>query len=156
MKYSVVLQDPFDYRPLWLWLGIGLLLAAAAAWFVLRYADLEKLALRRKLNPIRSLRMFFLKRSYLRKLRRIERDFRRNRIGIREAHQRISLAVRRFAQAATGKPVTSMVHSELPWLKRPPLTDLIGSLYEPEFSPQSGGDVRQMIQKSKELIRQWF
>ena len=31
MKYSVVLQDPFDYARMWLLIGLGLILAAGAA-----------------------------------------------------------------------------------------------------------------------------
>lgn len=153
MKYSVVLQAPFAFPLFWLLAGIGLL-AAAAAGFALRYIRTGRFLPRQRPRPFRAVRMFFLRLRYLRALRGVERDFRRSRIDSRESHKRISLIVRRFAQAATGLPFTNMVHSELPRLY-PRLANIIGQLYEPEFAYRPRVDVRDMIRQSKELIRRW-
>ena len=155
MKYSVVLQDPFDFERFWLYLGIGLLLAAVAAWLAARFLKSRKSTPRGKSHPFRSVRLFFGKLWFLRMLRKIDRDYGRKRIDCREAHRRISLVVRMFAQVATGRPVTRMVQSEIQRLHYSRLANLIGRLYEPEFAPRPETDVRESIRQSKELIRQW-
>ena len=164
MKYSVVLQDPFDFEPFWLWLGIGLLAAAAAIWLIRFYLKRRMLSSspHRKPHPLRALgrfaggiRLFLTKEWFLRMIRKIERDFRQNRIDSREAHQRIAGVVRLFAQTASHWPVTRMAFSEIHRLGCPQLTGLIGRFQEPEFGRIPREDIRDLAEQSKELIRRW-
>ena len=164
MKYSVVLQEPFDYAPIWIPLGIGLILLAVLLWRVFAFVSSGKSrAAVRGGSSVSSapagmlwrIRLFFRKRRQLRHLRKMETRFRKGTLDKRALVQGLSREVRQFAQRATGLPVESLVYSELPGLGFPRLTKLIGELYEPEFAERSDAELEELIQKSKELIREW-
>lgn len=157
MKYSVFLHEPFGFRPFWTLLGIGLLLAAGLAWLLFRLAP------RRKGRPgwqrsslIRRMQLFFLKRRFLRRADRIEKDFVRGMFDSRETHQRLSREVRLFVQKATGKPASCMVASDFESWPRTRLHDVIRKMYPPEFAFDSDSNVSSIIRESKELISTWI
>ena len=154
MKYSVVLQDPFDYALFWILLGAGLLLCAGLVWLLLHLPD-RKTKSWKDMALVRKVRLLIKKRKHTKNVRKIEGEFARQKIDGRTAYQQISKEVRQFAQAATGKPIESLVYSELAAMQYPELTNLIGQLYVPEFATRSEADVAGMIRRSKELIKKW-
>ena len=154
MKYSVVLQDPFDYALFWILVGVGLLLAAGILYGLLHLPQIRTKSWK-DISFIRSIRLFFRKRKHTKNVKKIEKEFAEKTIDGRTAYQQISREVKQFAQAATGKPVESLVYRELLLMKYPALTDLIGKLYAPEFATRSDADVADMIRESKELIKKW-
>ena len=154
MKYSVVLQDPFDYALFWILVGVGLILAAGLVWFLLHLPD-RKTKSWKDLSLIRSIRLFFRKRKHTKNVKKIEAEFAQKKIDGRTAYQQISKEVRQFAQAVTGKPVESLVYTELQMMEYPDLTKFVGLLYAPEFATKTDADVADMISKGKELIKKW-
>ena len=156
MKYSVVLQDPFDYARMWLLIGLGLILAAALVWLARYFLSGKDFRVNwKKLPVIRSIRLFFRKRRHTKRIRQIETEFGKGTIDRRTAHQKMSREVRAFAQAVTGEPMESLVYTELLRMNYPKLTRLIGEFYVPEFACKSDAEIKDMIQKSKELIKKW-
>lgn len=156
MKFSVFLQDPFDYAPYWLWWGLGLLAAAVLVRLLCRY--LPRLRIRVTFGGgslLRRLRLFFQKRRSLRRFRKIENAVRKEALDPRSAHQNICRELRLFARAATGLPTESMVYSELAETPYPKLASLIGEFYAPEFSARSEEDVGRLLNLSKELVHTW-
>ncbi|MBQ6469169.1 MAG: hypothetical protein IJJ50_03845 [Lachnospiraceae bacterium] len=154
MKYSVVLQDPFDYAILWIEIGAGLILAAGLVWLLLHLPEI-KAQNWREIPLVRRVRIYFRKKKHTKNVRRIEKEFAEHKIDGRNAYQQISKEVRQFAQAATGVPIESLVYSELVMMNYPELTNLIGQLYVPEFAVYSQADVAGIIRRSKELIKKW-
>ncbi len=156
MKYSIFLQDPFELAAYWMYIGIGILLAAAALWYALRSGLAGRI--RRGLKGAAAFRLnreSSLKNRHIANIRKIEGEFRKGRIDSREAHQRMSGEVRRFAQDATGLPMTHLVYSELRSMSYPEMTGLIREMYEPEFAWQTETDPADMARKCEELIRKW-
>jgi len=153
MKYSVVLQEPFDFARTWLVAGGALLLAAVVLFLAHRFLLRDRA--RRRVNVLRAIRLFYRKRRSLRSLGRIQRDFDRRRLDSRAAYQSISGEVRRFAQQVTGRPVTHLSHGEFKQLGYPPLAELMEDLCALEFARTPRQEIGDTIQKSKELIRKW-
>ena len=156
MKYSIFLQDPFDFSAYWMWWGIGILLVSGALWYLLRSGLLGRMG--RRLSdgaPFRSNRMSSLKNRHISNIRMITEQFGKGRIDSREACQQMSEEVRRFAQKVTGLPMTNLVYTELLNTNYPEMTGLIGEMYEPEFARQSEADAVDMAVKCEELIRKW-
>lgn len=154
MKTTVLLQAPLDFSTKWILAGCAMLVAAVALLLALRV--LPGRALRRPAAPSpRAIRLSLLKALALKRLRRLEADFRSGRIDSRTVHQGMSREVRAFAQAVTGAPMTHMTHAQLRSLPYSGLERLIGALYEPEFSPLPDAEIAGAIQRCKELIEQW-
>ncbi len=156
MRFSVFLQDPFDFSSYWVWWGLGLLGAAALVWLLRRYLPRLRLGFRPgDSSLIRRIRLYFRKRRSLRSFRRIEAAVQSEGLDPRSAHQRICRELRQFAAAATGGPMESLVYSELLNTDYPKLAQLIGEYYAPEFSLPSEADVGRLLTKSKEMVRTW-
>ncbi len=154
MRISVLLQDPFDYAVFWITLGLGLLAAAAVIWFVRKLimgSDLRLPDLKGSL--FRMIKLSFVKLRYSSAIRKIGRRYEKGAVGSRTAHQLLCSELRRFAAAATGEPVESMVYSELHG--HPELASLIGEYYVPEFSAEPDPDINTLMQKSRELVKKW-
>ena len=156
MKYSVFLQDPFDLSRYWIWIGLGLILAAVILRLFFKFLLTKDIRLKGRLrSPLKMIRMFFSKRRHSKKIRKIESQFKEGTLDRRAAHQEMSREIRQFVQDVSGKPMESLVYSEIRLMGYPKLTRLIEDFYVPEFASTSDAQTEDMIQKSKELIKEW-
>ena len=158
MKYSVFLQEPCGFRPLWTLLGAGMVLAAALLWALLR--RLERADGRGRgtgRSKCGRLRLWLLKRRYLRRVDRVERALRAGKCGCREAHQQLSMELRLFVGKATGERTDTLVLSELEEsdFRHRALGEVISGMYKPEFARLSEEDTAEAISESRKLIRTW-
>ncbi len=156
MKYSVVLQAPYDFEAAWPLIGGALLLASVALWLgvraLLKYLDRPR---DERIGLFQAIRRFLWKRRSIGGLKRIEKRFRRRELDSRAAYRLISGEVRRFVGLMTRRPAGHMTLSELQGMKCAPLTGLMEELYELEFARTPRPEIHTTIQKSKELIRKW-
>ena len=96
-----------------------------------------------------------LRAEYLARLDAIEADFNKDTTGIRPAYENMSRTVREFAYKATGVAVDKYTLSEIRSTEFGSLAELVEEYYEPEFDKISEGDVRQSLENSRRLVRQW-
>ena len=156
--FTVELQDPMGFSPVWLIVAAALVIAAVLMWVFLR----KKLPRRipRAKKPAAPAQMSeedltSLKKLYLEKMARTEQELRDGKLTIREAYQRMSADMREFVKRATGVPVREMTLAEISELKIPSLTELVRDYYEPEFAYYSEADAHRSFERTCQVIRKW-
>ncbi len=157
MKTSVELQDPFNYLILWIILAVLFIAGVVAAQIILRKKLGDRLKREKvlKMKKISEATLEGKKKKYIGELVYIESDLSQGKINIRQAYQRISMAIRMFVYEVTGIKVQKYTLSEIRRVNIPQLTNLVREYYEPEFARVTRADVRQSLAKTRSLIEGW-
>lgn len=85
-------------------------------------------------------------------LRKILRDFRRNRISARVGWQASSNIIRRYVYSCTGVRVMSFTSGDFRSVNMPRLEELIRECYRPEFEERSDESPELFIERAVKLI----
>lgn len=146
MKYSIDLQAPFGFPLYWYAIGLGLILLS----LLLRY-------LMTRSSGIRSpMRLDKLRRQTLSNIDEISRAYKNGELDTRGVHQKMSLQLRQFVQAATGWRTESMTPDEMAALAKPELGSLIKEYTEPEFSYRPEADSKAAIENGQKLVESMY
>ncbi|MCQ2516488.1 MAG: hypothetical protein MJ094_06455 [Saccharofermentans sp.] len=160
MEPSVKLQKMMNYSQWPILLVGGLLLALTILIVVLlirRMISLQKAHRKATMKEILWVKpdMASLKRDYIARLEKIERDYYQNPSDIRGTYERMSTLIRKFAYRATGVEVQNYSLFEIKATHMKGLAMLIEEFYKPEFDKISQGDVKVSIAKTKRMITEW-
>jgi len=94
--------------------------------------------------------------KYIRELEALRARFSAEEIDIRAAYQGMSVIIRDFVFAVTGKEVHTYTLEEVREADMPALEVLMEEYYKPEFAEHSAGDVIASIDKTKKAIETWI
>ena len=157
MTFSVELQEPFAYRPVWVILGLAALAIGVIVWIVVRRKLRHKLREERKLKvkKVRPEALPRIKARYIGLIDKTTAEFNSGAIDYREAYQRMSRTIRLFVNKATGLKVQHCTLSEIRELNMPLLTALVAEDYEPEFARETRADANHSLQKTRRAIEIW-
>jgi carbon starvation protein CstA len=152
------LAPPVPYRPLWLIIGVTLLVAVVIWYGVVWY-----LTRRRKLHTIHTLPLLHpavvdlakLKAKYLALISDIERQYQAGKINARTVHQVLSMTVRLFVFEARGLRAHLLTLSDLKKSDQTALVALIEAYYPPEFAELENGSAPDAIAGAKGLVSAW-
>ena len=163
MEFSVDLQDPFLFPPIWTVCAI-LFAAAAIATVILLYhffhgrnafenplEGLHDLHIR----PVSASRLSRFKTQYQKKLQQLSEKQKSGKISERKAYQEMSILIRGFVKDVTGIQVTTCTYTDIKSLNLPALTKLLRTYYEPEFAERSNADFNDSLKDTLEIIKKW-
>lgn len=143
---------PLHYQQLWLWLGLAIVLLVAGwyGWLLWPARGKRMGAATEAPQDLEALRA-----RCLDAIAAIEVDADAGRLPERDAHQRLSLLVREFADVATGLPTTRMTLEEL---RRNGLDQFavgIAGIYPNEFAPVTVHSVRASAAAARQAVMAW-
>jgi len=166
MNYSIDLQAPLSDKAYWLILLIALaLLAAVFAFFFARmYKKLKALRdnkgnieepVMAPVGPI--INPASVKDRAMAEIARIEANYNNRQITSRQAALELSIAVRLFLKAMTGREADCNTYEELRKWGYTALTILMNSLYGIEFAEHKDieVDMNACIQDARKLVAGW-
>jgi len=146
------LAGTVDYATGWLALAVGLL-SAVLVWngAVLVWGR------PRRVRQVRSRRADPARLSvrYLSLIDQIEAAHADGRVGLREAHRRLSTVSRDFVQELTGIRASSMTLTDLRGEQLPDLVDLVELVYPPEFEPATDrpdGELDRALAQARKVV----
>ncbi|WP_120522215.1 hypothetical protein [Arthrobacter celericrescens] len=143
---------PLQYGTHWMWLGLLLLvlLASGLAWLFrpARTAGTARTTARARDLPS-------LRARYLAAIDDVVADAGSGRLPQREAHQRLSLLLRRYAGEARGIRATHMTLQELHAYGLGAIAEGVAGMYPAEFAPARPADVEQSAELARRAVRTW-
>jgi hypothetical protein len=148
---------PMTYSPVWLYLGVVILMAIVG-WAVVIWAQTRPDRTPRPPEPPPGWRMTRLKGDYLERIDEIVRLAEAGEIDSRRAHQELSVALRQFVHEASGISAPTMTLSELGHSRNPvlrPVTEVVRGIYPVEFGPDRDTSVYQAASYAREVVAQW-
>jgi len=148
---------PVQYSPVWLILGV-LLILAVIGWLIFVLIFTRRRAVRagsgapfgQYAPPAPSLLV-----TYLGLIDDVERASVAGTLETREAHQRLSLLVREFAANSRGIRAPYMTLEDLNATRLGPLAETVGELYPGAFSADSSGSVSAAAARARKLVQFW-
>lgn len=155
MDTKIKLQNMFSFSLLPI-IIIGSLVALYVIYLILRVV-LKKVKINKANKPVevKPVNIPKNKEKYIRKLETLRNDFDMGKIDIRGAYQSMSVIIRDFIYAVTGKEVQNYTLEDVKAANMPALEVLMEEYYTPEFAPLSAGDVIASIDKTKRAIETW-
>lgn len=145
---------PAQYSPAWIVFAVFLLaVVALLIWWLLRRTRRreEKRTVAAQIGTTDA-----LKAEYLRAIDALRDDVAAERLGEREAHQRLTDVLRRFLRDAAGVDAGTV---ELRLLLTDPRTRGIGQviarLYEPDFAREPDQELAESLRMAREAVRAW-
>ncbi|MFJ5957123.1 hypothetical protein ACIQC5_14360 [Paenarthrobacter sp. NPDC092416] len=143
---------PLQYQPLWMWLGLALLVLVAGwyAW-ILRPSPRP----RPQASSLQQPDLSRLRSQCLAAIDAVVSDADAGRLPERAAHQELSRLVREFAGTATGLRVTSMTLEELRHNGLEPVAAGIAGIYPNEFAPAPVHSVPDSADAARQAVRTW-
>ncbi len=155
MNTKVQLQDMFSYSKL----PIVIIGCLVVLYIVVRIAIvyIRKMIKNRARNARRPkvVNIPKAKEKYLKKLDVLRNKFENGEVDIRGAYQRMSVIIRDYIYAVTGRSVISFTLEDVKKAGMPALQALMEEYYNPEFAKHSEGDVIASIEKTKRAIETW-
>lgn len=145
---------PLPYSPIWMWAGIVLLLLVVA-WYVFVVASTRRPWLKSGARPAPPTDLPALQSAYLRRIHNVEQQAAAGNISAREAHQEISLLLRRFVRDATGVDAPRMTHADLVKHPLPRAAEAVAALYPGEFGSEPLPAVASSAAVACEAVRSW-
>ncbi|NYE94468.1 hypothetical protein FHU41_000689 [Psychromicrobium silvestre] len=144
---------PLDYAMLWLVLGIALLALVAAWYFSVFYATRKRLPVGEIPMPPRKL--LSLRARYLAQIDQIAAQHQAGQLSARAAHQKLSVAVRGFAQELTGVKTGRMTLAEVRSAGLPLVGDAVEVFYPAEFGVQDAQSLGHSADIARQLVSTW-
>lgn len=146
-----------SYSPLWLIIGLGLILIAVSVVFVI-----FRVTRRRNIRTLGTLRiqapkvvnMNVLRNKYIKLINQTEDRFIRRQIKASQAHQQLSLLVRLFYYEGMGFHADVMTLNDLKKSNYKRLVKLVDQYYPAEFDKLENGAVSQSAQRAREIVRE--
>ena len=153
MQTTVKLQEPFSYS-IYPILIILILLIIASIYLFKRKDDnkLKEVPQIRK-KDIKDINK--IKQKYINKLDILQTKLEKEKISIRKAYQYLSELIRYFVYEVTEIKVQNYTLKEIETLNIPMLYNLIKEYYTPEFANISSGNVKESIERTREVIKKW-
>ncbi|HAT02807.1 MAG TPA: hypothetical protein DCS54_05985 [Oribacterium sp.] len=163
MEFSVDLQDPFLFPPIWIVCAILFAVAAIATVFLLYHFLRGKVSLENPLEglhdlhirPVSASHLSRLKTQYQKKLQHLSDRQKTGKVSERKAYQEMSRLIRDFVKDATGIQVTTCTYTDIKALNLPALTKLLHTYYEPEFAERSNANFEKSLKDTLEIIKKW-
>lgn len=156
MNTTVELQSPFHYS---IWAIIIIAITFIGLTIYLIYDFIKKTTKSIEQRPVVQKRtpaqVNNIRAKYLREINNIENDFDNNKISLRHAYQKLSKTVRKFVYEMTGIRVDNFTLQDIKEDGVPYLVELISECYAPEFSKYSSGNLKESLNKAKEIIAKW-
>ncbi|CAN5325104.1 hypothetical protein BH11ACT2_BH11ACT2_11550 [soil metagenome] len=147
---------PVQYSPIWLIIGVGLIVLVVA-WIIVLLVITRRRPQAEAANPLAGLPAdpVALRASYVSLIDEVAVAHARGALDFRQAHQRLSLIVRQFAGEARGIRAPYMTLEDLRALRLTPLSSTIGQLYPGAFSGQETGSVDTAVARARHLVSEW-
>ena len=147
---------PTQYSPLWLLLGVIIILVVIG-WFIFVLIFTRKRAVRTATSQWDGLPQAgpSLRDTYLTLIDEVQRASVDGTVDNRDAHQRLSLLVREFAANARGIRAPYMTLEDLRATPLAPLAATVGELYPGAFSADSSGSVAEAADRARRLVIEW-
>ena len=148
---------PMTYSPVWLYLGV-IILMAIVGWAVVIWAQTRPGRTPREPEPPPGWRMARLKGDYIERINEIVRLADAGEIDARRAHQELSVALRQFVQEASGISAPTMTLSELGHSRNPvlaPVTEVVRGIYPVEFGPDRHSSVFRAAAYARQVVAEW-
>jgi hypothetical protein len=145
-----------QYSPLWLVLGVVLLLLIAG-WiiFVLLFTRRRRQPVPADPLPGIPYQVGALRERFIALIDEVALAHATGVLDFRQSHQRLSLIVREFAGSARGIRAPYMTLEDLRALQLTPLSATVGELYPGAFSGQENGSVQQAVDRARRLVGEW-
>ena len=147
---------PTQFSPLWLLLGVIIILAVIG-WFVFVLIFTRKRPLRAATSQWNGLPQAVpnLRETYLTLIDEVQRATADGTLDKRDAHQRLSLLVREFAANARGVRAPYMTLEDLRATSLVPLAATVRELYPGAFSADSSESVAEAADRARRLVIEW-
>ena len=158
VEWTVPLQELFSYKLVWLIAGLVLLVLSSLvfSFFYARWRKLQRLTesghIIKKAPP---LAVPVARIKYIRQLNRLEKALNEGALEDRVAYQELSRIIRMFIHDVTRVDVQNYSYSEISAHNIPQLTELVREYYEPEFAKDAGGNIRESLQRTGQVISLW-
>ncbi|AJT41111.1 hypothetical protein [Psychromicrobium lacuslunae] len=144
---------PLDYAALWLVLGIVLLVLIAAWYFSAFYTTRERPEVGS--IPLPPRKLLSLRQRYLSQIDHVAAQHHAGQLSARNAHQKLSILVRAFAQELTGVKTERMTLSELRAAGLPVVGNAVELFYPAEFGVQDAQSLGHSVDIARELVARW-
>ena len=148
---------PMAYSPVWLYIGV-ILLMAIGGWAAVIWAQTRPGRTPRAPEPPPGWRMARLKGDYLERIEEIVRLADAGELDARRAHQELSVALRQFVHEASGISAPTMTLADLGQSRNPalaPVTEVVRGIYPVEFGPDRDTSVATAAAYAREVIARW-
>ena len=146
-----------SYSPLWVVIGLGLIIIAFTIVFVIfritRRRNIRTLSTLHIQAP-KTVNMNVLRNKYIKLINQAEERFVKRQIRASEAHQQLSLLVRLFYYEGMGFHADVMTLSDLKKSNYKRLVKLVNQYYPAEFDKLENGAVSQSAQRAREIVRE--
>lgn len=155
MSTKIQLQEMFSYSKL----PIIIIGSLVVLYILVLVAQLVikkmRIANARKTPKVKEINIPKAQERYLKKLEFLRERFVNGEVNIRGAYQEMSVIIRDFIYASTGRTVMSYTLEDVKKAGMPALQALMEEYYTPEFAKHSDGDVIASIDKTKRAIETW-
>ena len=156
MQTFVNLQEPFTYSKIALLIICFLVILNSCYLIYLKTTKESHKKKEVKIIPEKNIKNIpVIKSKYIKQLDSIEYNYNNKTIGLRQAYQQISEAIRLFVFEITDITTQNYCLAEIKKLNIPSLYELIEEYYEPEFASKSLGDFSNSINKARRVIEKW-
>lgn len=158
MHINLSLQRLFSYS------NFIIVFLSIVTFFVAKKLDLIKFKLfkrkkqkKKAINIVEQKRIDVssIKSKYLNMIDILLNNVDNNKIDTRKAYQELSALIRNFVFEVTNINVQNYTLEDIKNANIPILYDLVSDYYNPEFSYQSLGNIRNSIVKAREVIEKW-
>ncbi|MDY6997655.1 MAG: hypothetical protein SW019_13725 [Actinomycetota bacterium] len=145
---------PPGYSPVWLWLGLALILAVVGSYVALFVATLPSRRLR-GIPGVRTMHARVLRHRFARTVRRITEQHRRGELSGAAASAAIGRTLRSFLHQATGRRAQYMQVHAIAAGELSAAAPVLTALGDARFDRDSAADVGRLGDETEELIRSW-
>jgi hypothetical protein len=146
---------PLQYGPVWMWTAVALLVLVAAWYAFVIAATRRPREAREVKRPAQLTDLAALKTAYLQRIDDVERDATAGKRGARDAHQEISLLLRKFVRDATGVDAPRMTQADLASHPLPAAAAAVGELYPAAFGPEPVPSVASSAAAARRAVQAW-
>ena len=159
MVFTVELQETMPFG-LWVLAAGAVMLALAAAFFMLYRRLSSRLAVSGLgAEGEDSMSLAALNEAQdrsLKELDKIEKAVDEGSMTPSAAYQRMSMLLRSFACEVKAVPAQFLTLRELRLAKIPSVFTMVLEYYEPEFASRSEADLKDSLNKTRKVIKQWI
>lgn len=96
-----------------------------------------------------------IKNRFIKEIDLLKSQIENNKITNRKAYQRLSKIIRTFIYEMTSIKVPNYTLEEIKKININSLTQLVEEYYDPEFSKISKGNIKESIEKTRQVIDSW-